>query len=161
MQRDYWYTAERDPARLASPEAIGRYAGERTLSRLSARRIRTGKFPVLFEAPLALGLLGAFTQATSGGALYRKASFLVDSLGKPIFPDHIDIAEDPHVRGGMGSSPFDDAGVRTRARSVVYGGVLQGYFMSSYRSEERRVGQEGVGTCRSRGWALTKKKKQE
>src|SRR6185437_879985 len=73
MQRDYWYTSERDAKLLASPEAVGRYAAERTLSRLSARRIATCKVPVLFEAPLALGLLGAFTQATSGGALYRKA----------------------------------------------------------------------------------------
>ncbi|MFP3427070.1 metalloprotease PmbA, partial [Pseudoalteromonas sp. SIMBA_162] len=81
MQRDYWYTSERAPAKLATPEAVGRYAAERTLSRLSARRIRTGKFPVLFEAPLALGLVGALTQAANGGALYRKASFLLDALG--------------------------------------------------------------------------------
>src|SRR5690606_37901913 len=145
MQRDYWYTSERDPARLAAPEAIGRYAAERTLSRLSARRIPTGKFPVLFEAPLALGLLGAFTQATSGGALYRKASFLVDALGKPIFPDHIDIDEDPHVLGGMGSSAFDDEGVRTQARSVVTAGVLEGYFLSSYTA--RKLGMSTTGNA--------------
>ncbi|OZI27473.1 metalloprotease PmbA [Bordetella genomosp. 7] len=145
MQRDYWYTSERDPARLAAPEAVGRYAAERTLSRLSARRIRTGKFPVLFEAPLALGLLGALTQAASGGALYRKASFLVDSLGKPIFASHIDVAEDPHVPGAMGSSPFDDEGVRTRARSVVSGGVLEGYFLSSYTA--RKLGMVTTGNA--------------
>lgn len=145
MQRDYWYGSERDAARLASPEDIGRYAAERTLSRLSARRIPTGKFPVLFEAPLALGLLGAFTQATSGGALYRKASFLVDALGKPIFPDHIDIDEDPHVLGGMGSSAFDDEGVRTQARSVVTAGVLEGYFLSSYTA--RKLGMSTTGNA--------------
>ncbi|SAI47929.1 protease [Bordetella ansorpii] len=145
MQRDYWYTSERDPANLASPEAIGRYAAERTLSRLLARRIRTGKFPVLFEAPLALGLLGAFTQATNGGALYRKASFLVDSLGKPVFADHIDVAEDPHVAGAMGSSPFDDEGVRTQARSVVSGGLLEGYFLSSYTA--RKLGMATTGNA--------------
>ncbi|OZI77507.1 metalloprotease PmbA [Bordetella genomosp. 12] len=145
MQRDYWYTAERDPALLASPEAVGRYAAERTLARLSARRLRTTKAPVLFEAPLALGLLGAFAQAVSGGALYRKASFLVDSLGKPIFADHIDVLEDPHVRGGMGSSAFDDEGVRTQARRVVAAGTLEGYFLSSYTA--RKLGMSTTGNA--------------
>lgn len=145
MQRDYWYTSDRNPSKLASPEAVGRYAAERSLARLSARRIRTGKFPVLFEAPLALGLLGAFTQATSGGALYRKASFLLDSLGKPIFPDHLDIIEDPHVPGAMGSSAFDDEGVRTQARKVVSGGVLEGYFLSTYTA--RKLGMVTTGNA--------------
>lgn len=145
MQRDYWYTSERDPAKLATPEAVGRYAAERTLSRLSARRIRTGKFPVLFEAPLALGLVGALTQAANGGALYRKASFLLDALGKPIFPDHINLTEDPHIRGAMGSSPFDDEGVRTRKRSVVSAGVLEGYFLSSYTA--RKLGMQTTGNA--------------
>ncbi len=145
MQRDYWYSSDRDPSRLAEPEAVGRYAAERSLSRLSARRIKTGKFPVLFEAPLALGLLGALTQAVGGGALYRKASFLVDSLGKPIFPSHIDISEDPFVPGAMGSSPFDDEGVRTQARQVVEGGVLQGYFLSTYTA--RKLGMVSTGNA--------------
>jgi PmbA protein len=145
MQRDYWYSSERDAANLAAPEAVGRYAAERALSRLSARRIRTGKFPVLFEAPLALGLLGALTQAANGGALYRKASFLLDSLGKTIFADHIDVVEDPHVVGGMGSSPFDDEGVITRARDVVKGGTLQGYFLSTYTA--RKLGMPTTGNA--------------
>jgi PmbA protein len=145
MQRDYWYSSERDAKLLATPEAVGRYAAERTLSRLSARRIATGKVPVLFEAPLALGLLGAFTQATSGGALYRKASFLVDTLGKPVFANHIDVAEDPYIIGGMGSSPFDDEGVRTQARQVVTGGRLDGYFLSSYTA--RKLGMVTTGNA--------------
>jgi len=145
MQRDYWYTSDRNPNRLAAPEVVGRYAAERTLSRLSARRLRTGKFPVLFEAPLALGLLGAFTQAANGGALYRKATFLVDALGKPIFADHIDVSENPHIPGAMGSSPFDDEGVRTRARSVVSAGVLEGYFLSSYTA--RKLGMATTGNA--------------
>lgn len=145
MQRDYWYTSDRDASKLADLEAVGRYAAERALSRLSARRIKTGKFPVLFEAPLALGLLGALTQATSGGALYRKASFLVDSLGKPVLADHLDVAEDPFVPGAMGSSPFDDEGVRTQARKVVEAGVLQGYFLSSYTA--RKLGMVSTGNA--------------
>ncbi len=145
MQRDYWYTSERDAKLLATPEAVGRYAAERTLSRLSARRIRTGKFPVLFEAPLACGLLGSLTQALSGGALYRKSTFLLDSLGKPIFPDHIDVAEDPHVYGAQGSSPFDDEGVKTQARKVVSGGVIEGYFLSTYTA--RKLGMASTGNA--------------
>ncbi len=145
MQRDDWYSSQRDPKKLADAEAIGRYAAERALSRLSARRIRTGKYPVLFEAPVACGLLGAFTQAISGGALYRRASFLLDSLGKPVFADHIDVAEDPHVIGGLGSSYFDDEGVRTQARSLVDAGTLQGYLLSTYTA--RKLGMRTTGNA--------------
>ena len=115
------------------------------MSRLSARRIPTGHFPVLFEAPLALGLIGALTQAINGGALYRKTSFLLDSLGKEIFPSHIELTEDPHIKGAMGSSPFDEEGVRTLARDVVRSGVLQGYFLSSYTA--RKLGMTTTGNA--------------
>ncbi len=145
MQRDYWYTSDRRADRLADPAAVGRYAAERALSRLSARRIPTGHFPVLFEAPLALGLVGALTQAISGGSLYRKVSFLVDSLGKEIFPSHISIAEDPHIKGAMGSSPFDEEGVRTQARDLVRDGVLQGYLLSTYTA--RKLGMTTTGNA--------------
>jgi PmbA protein len=145
MQRDYWYTSARAYQDLANPKAVGHYAAQRALARLNARRIPTGQFPVLFEAPLAVGLLGAFTQAVSGGALYRKASFLLDSLGQSVFATHINIAEDPTVIGGMGSAPFDDEGVRTTARSVVEQGVLQGYFLSTYTS--RKLGMKTTGNA--------------
>ncbi|HBI83355.1 metalloprotease PmbA [Orrella sp. NBD-18] len=143
MHRDYWYSSDRRANRLANPTELGRYAAERALSRLSARRISTGHFPVLFEAPVALGLLGALTQAVSGGALYRQASFLLDSLGREIFPSHINIAEDPAIQGAMGSAPFDDEGVRTSARDVVSAGVLQGYFLSTYTA--RKLGMKTTG----------------
>ena len=100
-------------------KALGRYAAQRALARLGSRKLSTRKVPVLYEAPLALGLLGSFVQATSGSALYRKTSFLVDSLGKRIFPEHIRIHEDPFIYGAMGSGPFDDEGVATAARDVV------------------------------------------
>ena len=145
MQRDYWYTSDRRAERLAEPAAVGRYAAERALSRLSARRIPTGRFPVLFEAPLALGLLGALTQAVSGGSLYRKVSFLVDSLGREIFPKHLSITEDPHIKGAMGSSPFDEEGVRTQARDLVRDGVLQGYLLSTYTA--RKLGMVTTGNA--------------
>ncbi len=145
MQRDYWYTSDRRANRLADPAAVGRYAAERALSRLTARRIPTGHFPVLFEAPLALGLVGALTQAISGGSLYRKVSFLVDSLGKKIFPTHLSITEDPHIKGAMGSSPFDEEGVRTQARDLVRDGVLQGYLLSTYTA--RKLGMTTTGNA--------------
>ncbi len=143
MQRDAWYSSMRDAAELASPEAVGRYAAERALSRLKARKVATAEVPVLFESTMAVGLLGALVQATSGGSLYRRTSFLLDSLGQSVMAPHIDIAEDPHIRKGKGSSPFDDEGVRTRARSVVQGGVLQGYFLTSYSA--RKLGLHTTG----------------
>ncbi|MBN9472822.1 MAG: metalloprotease PmbA [Bordetella sp. SCN 67-23] len=145
MQRDDWYTSDRDWARLADPASVGRYAAERALSRLSARRIRTGRYPVLFEAPLACGLLGSLTQALSGGALYRKSSFLVDSLGRQVFPGDIDVSEDPAIKGAQGSGAFDDEGVRTQARKVIDGGVVQGYFLSSYTA--RKLGMVTTGNA--------------
>ncbi|HIV72591.1 MAG TPA: metalloprotease PmbA [Candidatus Aquabacterium excrementipullorum] len=143
MQRDFWYTSERDARDMAKPEIVGRYAAERALSRLKSRKIATCEVPVLFENTLAAGLLGAYVQATSGGALYRKATFLLDSLGKPIFPKHIDVLEDPHILKGKGSAPFDDEGVLTRKRSIVKGGVTQTYFLSSYSA--RKLGMKTTG----------------
>ena len=143
MQRDAWYSSMRDAAELASPEAVGRYAAERTLARLKGRKIATCEVPVLFESTLAAGLLGAYVQATSGGALYRKATFLADCLGKPVFPDHVDIDEQPHLPKGKASAPFDDEGVRTRARKVVAAGRAEGYFLSSYSA--RKLGMHTTG----------------
>ncbi len=127
---------------------MGRYAAERALSRLGSRKIPTTECPVLFESPLAAGLLGGFTQAVSGGALYRKSSFLLDSLGRRVFPDHIDIDEDPFVARGKGSSPFDEEGVRVAPRKVVDAGEVQGYFLSSYSA--RKLGMKTTGNAGAR-----------
>ena len=143
MQRDAWYSSMRDADELAAPEAVGRYAAERALSRLKSRKIATCEVPVLFEAPIAAGLLGAYVQATSGGALYRKASFLLDSLGQRVLAEHVDIDEDPHQPRGKGSAPFDDEGVRTSARKLVERGVVHGYFLSSYSA--RKLGMHTTG----------------
>ena len=143
MQRDYWFSSERKASDLASPEAVGRYAAERTLSRLGARKLSTRTCPVLFDAPLAAGLLGSFVQGVSGGALYRKTSFLQGSLGQAIFPKKLRISEDPFILGGKGSSPFDGEGCRVRARDVVKNGVVQGYFLSSYSA--RKLGMATTG----------------
>ena len=143
MQRDAWYSSMRDAMDLASPEAVGRYAAERALSRLKGRKVSTCEVPVLFENTLAAGMLGAYVQATSGGALYRRATFLLDSIGQPVMAGHLDIDEDPFIRKGKGSAAFDDEGVRTRARRVLDGGVVQGYFLSTYSA--RKLGLKTTG----------------
>ena len=145
MQRDDWYSAARDPSKLADPAAVGRYAAERALSRLGARKLGSRKVPVLFESPLACGLLGHFVQAASGHSLYRKASFLVDALGTQVFASHLDIDEDPHLPGEFGSTPFDDEGVATSARRVVDGGRLDGWFLSTYSA--RKLGMKTTGNA--------------
>jgi PmbA protein len=128
---------------MSAPEAVGRYAAERALSRLRSRKIPTCEVPVLYESTVAAGLLGAYVQATSGGALYRKSTFLLDSLGQAVLPEHVDIHEDPHQPRGKGSAPFDDEGVVTRVRDVVSAGVVQGYFLSSYSA--RKLGMRTTG----------------
>jgi len=145
MERDHWYSSQRSPGDLASPQAIGRYAAERALARLNGRKIATTECPVLFESPLAAGLLGAYVQATSGGALYRKTTFLNDSLGKRVMAKHLDIVEDPHVINGKGSSPFDDEGVRTVRRKVLSAGKVLGYFLSTYSA--RKLGMRTTGNA--------------
>ena len=126
MQRDDWHTTARAPEDMARPVDVGAYAAKRALARLGARSISTRNCPVLFEAPLAVGLVGAYVQATSGGALYRKSSFLQDSLGKTIFPKHIDLLEEPHIPRLTGSAPFDEEGARTRPPKVIEAGVAFG-----------------------------------
>jgi len=145
MQRDDWYTTHRSAAALEAPESVGAQAARRAEARLNARRIKTAEVPVIFEAPLAAALLGNFVHAASGGALYRKASFMVDQLGKQVFPDFVRIVERPHLRGALASSPFDNEGVRTQDRDVIAAGVLQGYFLSSYTA--RKLGMQTTGNA--------------
>lgn len=145
MQRDDWYSSSRLPSDLAVPELIGEYAAKRALSRLGAKTIKTQRCPVIFEAPLAAGLLGAFVQAVSGGALYRKSTFLLDCLGQPIFPKSIDIVEEPHRPRLTGSAPFDEEGVKTSSRKVVEAGVVLGYFLSTYSA--RKLGMKTTGNA--------------
>ena len=145
MQREDWYTTKRDPSELAPADEIGTFAARRALARLGARQIPTCEVPVLFEAPLAAGLIGSFVHAVSGGALYRKSTFLMDSLGKPVFRPHIQISERPHLAKAFASSPFDDDGVATKDREIIIDGVLQGYFLSTYSA--RKLGMTTTGNA--------------
>jgi len=145
MQRDFWYTAARASEDLLPAADVGRIAGQRTARRLNARRLPTTECPVIFEAPEAADLLGAFVGAVSGGSLYRKSSFLLDSLGQQVFAPHVQIREEPHLPRGRGSAPFDNEGVATVPRDVVRDGVLQGYFLGSYSS--RKLGMATTGNA--------------
>ena len=145
MQRDYWYTSARAPGDLMPAREVGRIAGERTARRLDARQLGTLECPVLFEASEAADLIGYFVGAVSGGSLYRKSSFLLDSLGQAVFPAHLSIREEPHRPRARGSAPFDNEGVATTARDVVRDGVVQGYFLGSYSA--RKLGMTTTGNA--------------
>ena len=145
MERDYWYSVARDAGEIVEVRQIGRIAAERTVRRLNARQLETMQVPVLFEAPIASSLLGHFVGAVSGGSLYRKSSFLLDQLDQQIFSPHIHIVDVPDIRKGLGSSPFDDEGVRVQRRTVVENGVLRGYFLGSYSA--RKLGMRTTGNA--------------
>jgi len=145
MQRDYWYTSARDFKDMDSASYVGNLAGQRTIRRLGARTIQTGQYPVLFEAPLASGLISSLIGAISGGSLYRKSSFLLDSLGKKVASSCLNIMESPHIRKGIASSSFDSEGVATHARQLIESGVLQGYILSSYSA--RKLGMQSTGNA--------------
>jgi PmbA protein len=145
MQRDDWYETSRDPAELPAPESIGRKAAERAVARLKARKVPTAQVPVLFESGVASSLMGHFVSAVSGGSLYRKSSFLLDSLGKQIFSPCVQMTDLPHIPKGLASGAFDEEGVATRARDIVKDGVVQGYFLASYSA--RKLGMKSTGNA--------------
>ncbi len=145
MQRDYWYTTARAAADLDGAASVGRRAGERTARRLNGRKLSTRQCPVLFEAPIATGLIASFVSAVSGGHLYRKSSFLLDSLGSQVFPAFMQIQERPFSPRGLSSSPFDSEGVALADRDVVKDGVVQGYFLGSYSA--RKLGMQSTGNA--------------
>lgn len=136
MQRDYSYSVARKQHELASPQQVANEAVEETLGRLGARKINTAQVPVLFRADVANSLFGHFVAAISGGNLYRKSSFLLNQKGQQVFPDWLQIDEQPHLIGGLASSPFDTEGVRTQTQSIVNQGVLETYLMSSYTARK-------------------------
>ena len=145
MQRDGWYSKARAPEELEAIASIGNKAAKRTVERLGARKLSTRQCPVLFEAPVAIGLFSAFIGAISGGSLYRKASFMLDKLGEKVFAEHMHIYEDPYLPRAMGSAPFDSDGMATRKRDIVANGVLQEYVLSAYSA--RKLGLQPTGNA--------------
>lgn len=145
MQRDYWWDGGRDASRLATPEAIGRRAGERTVARLGARGLSTRSAPVLFVPELARGLFGHFVSAISGASLYRKASFLLDKLDQPVFAPRVRLWQRPFIPGAASSAAFDQEGVATAERELVRDGVLRGWLLGSYSA--RKLGLQTTGNA--------------
>lgn len=145
MQRDYWYTTGVAAEDLESAEAVGRRAGERTLARLSPRKLATQECAVLFVPDVARSLVGHLVNAVSGGALYRRASFLLDAVGQSLFPDWFNILEQPHIKRGAGSSAFDAEGVATIDRDLIRDGVLARYILGSYSA--RKLGLASTGNA--------------
>jgi PmbA protein len=145
MQRDDWWTVARAPDDLQNPEEVGRMAAERTIRRLGARSLSTRQCPVILAAEIASSLLGHFIGAIRGGNLYRKSSFLLDHLGKPVFPEFVQIHEQPHLRKALGSSPYDAEGVRTTPHALVRDGVLESYVLSTYSA--RKLGMKSTGNA--------------
>ena len=145
MQRDYWYSIARDAKDLLSPEQIGRLAGERSIRRLNPKPIKTCRVPVLFEAPLASSLIGILVSAISGGNLYRKASFLLNSLGTRIASPILNIVEDPYLKKALASGAFDGEGVSTQRRQLLENGILNGYILDSYSA--RKLDMQTTGNA--------------
>jgi PmbA protein len=145
MQRDYWYTSARNAEALEAAADVGRRAGERTLARLGARQIETREAPVIFQAEVAVSLLRNLISAISGSALYRRSSFLLDQLGERIFPEFVRIHENPLLKRGNASAPFDSEGVATAPKDLVSDGILRSYLLGSYSA--RRLGMESTGNA--------------
>lgn len=143
MQRDYWYSTARDSSALEDAVDVGVEAARRTIARLSPRKVKTGAFPVAFSAQTAGGLAGHLLGAISGGALYRRASFLLDSLGEQVAAEHLTLAEDPHLTGALGSSAFDGEGVATMAKAFIDAGVVSSYILSSYSGRKLNLPTTG------------------
>lgn len=145
MQRDYWYASARDSVDLDTPESIGRQAALRTVRRLGGRKLATRKTPVIFEAPVATSLLSHFVSAIRGSSLYRRSSFLLDHLGKPVFAPNVRIHEQPFLKKALGSTPFDNDGVAPANRDLVRDGILQGYVLDVYSA--RKLGLRSTGNA--------------
>ena len=145
MQRDSWYSVALAEDDLEDPRAVGRKAAERTLERLEPRSLPTGDVPVLFAAETARSLIGHYLGAVSGGALYRKASFLLDSVGTRVFPDWFGIDELPFLPRGFRSAAFDAEGVATRESPLVRDGIVQRYVLGSYSA--RKLGLQTTGNA--------------
>lgn len=145
MERDHWYTSSRVPGTLDTPEAVGFEAARRAVRRLNARRLATGVYPVLYISEVAGGLWSHFTGAIRGDSLYRKSTFLLDSLGTQVFPEFLTLSEEPHLAQAIGSAPFDGDGVRTRAHDIVRDGVVQSYILDTYSA--RKLGMESTGNA--------------
>ena len=145
MQRDSVYSSVRCFSDLKDPTLIGHEVAQRVLKRLNSKTIKTGKYPVIFEAPIATSFISSLVSAISGGNLYRETSFLLGSVGSKIASEVLTIFEDPFLLRGNASTYFDDEGVSVKPRILVDKGVLNGYLLSTYSA--RRLNMQSTGNA--------------
>jgi len=145
MERDYQYTLSRKAEELEDATKIGQESAKRSLDRLSAKKLPTQRLPVIFDATIASGILSTFINAISGGRLFRKTTFLLDSLGEQIFPSFVNLYERPHLLSGWGSTAFDGDGVKTTDKDFVKNGVVNSYILSAYTA--RKLGMQNTGNA--------------
>ena len=143
LERDYEYTVARNINQLAPPHWVGENAAQKAIARLQPQKLATQEAPVIFLNDVATGLISHLAAAISGGSLYRKASFLLDHLGKQVLPDWFEISERPHLIGQLASTPFDSEGVRTQDMEIIRSGILQTYLLTSYSG--RKLGMQSTG----------------
>lgn len=143
LERDYEYTISREFDKLQAPQWVGQQAAFKAVDRLNPQKIKTCEVPVIYYNDVATGLIGHLAGAISGGALYRKSSFLLDHLGKQVLPDGFEISERPHLLRQLASTAFDSEGVITQDREIITDGVLQTYLMTSYSA--RKMGLKSTG----------------
>ena len=143
LERDYEYTVARDINQLAQPNWVGENAAQKAIARLQPQKLATQEAPVIFLNDVATGLISHLAAAISGGSLYRKASFLLDHLGKQVLPNWFEIVERPHLIGQLASTPFDSEGVRTQDMEIIRNGILQTYLLTSYSG--RKLGMQSTG----------------
>ena len=143
LERDYEYTIARDINQLAQPNWVGENAAQKAIARLQPQKLATQEAPVIFLNDVATGLISHLAAAISGGSLYRKASFLLDHLGKQVLPDWFEIAERPHLISQLASTPFDSEGVRTQDMEIIRNGILQTYLLTSYSG--RKLDMQSTG----------------
>ena len=143
LERDYEYTVARNINQLAPPHWVGENAAQKAIDRLQPQKLATQEAPVIFLNDVATGLISHLAAAIIGGSLYRKASFLLDHLGKQVLPDWFEIAERPHLIGQLASTPFDSEGVRTQNMEIIRNGILQTYLLTSYSG--RKLGMQSTG----------------
>jgi PmbA protein len=145
MQRDSVYSSVRCLGDLKDSTLIGHEVARRVLKRLNPKPIKTGKYAVIFEAPIATSFISSLVSAISGGNLYRETSFLLGSIGSKIASDALTILENPFLPRGNASTYFDDEGVKVEPRILVEKGVLNGYFLSTYSA--RRLNMHSTGNA--------------
>ena len=145
MERDYWYSSTRDYDALESSKHIGEKAAERVIARLGAKTIKTRVCPVLFSPEMTSSLISSFLSAINGSSIYKKSSFLIDKIDKKIFPDFVNIQEDPGLSNGSATRPYDSEGVLTQKKDIIKDGILKTYLLDTYAARKLKSKCTGNG----------------